>query len=260
MTRHRSCLGDHDQGVLFRQGLSERDFVPLALSPANGAATPRVAHCAETSATLETAKPGDESTLVRAFGSCSPVSGWLQTRIGFGKPEKAIVDGITQIANHLIGQSDVARSLTALQMAVRSALVYLGGLAIVRLGKNRVLGRSTAFDIILGFVLGSLLSRAINGGAPIIPTLAAALTLLLLHWGIALVALRSKKLDGILKGHRILLVEDGRVRTENLRIAVVSRSDLLEALRLAGKPEDLDAVRCAYLERSGQISTVVESK
>jgi uncharacterized membrane protein YcaP (DUF421 family) len=36
----------------------------------------------------------------------------------------------------------------------------------------------------------------------------------------------------------------------------ISRDDLLEALRLHGRTETLDAVKAAYLERNGQISII----
>ena len=55
------------------------------------------------------------------------------------------------------------RAISVPEMAVRAVIIYVVGLLIVRFAKNRLLGRSTAFDIILGFILGSLFSRAING-------------------------------------------------------------------------------------------------
>ncbi len=44
------------------------------------------------------------------------------------------------------------------------------------------MGQATAFDVILGIMLGSLASRAITGNAPLGPALAAAGALLAMHW------------------------------------------------------------------------------
>ncbi len=62
--------------------------------------------------------------------------------------------------------------------------------AVVRLGKKRFMGQATAFDVILGIMLGSLASRAITGNAPLGPTLAAASALLAMHWAFSALAVR----------------------------------------------------------------------
>ena len=63
------------------------------------------------------------------------------------------------------------------QMALRAVIVYAVTLAMVRLGKKRFMGKATAFDMILGIMLGSIVSRAITGNAPLVPALAAAAAL-----------------------------------------------------------------------------------
>ena len=52
------------------------------------------------------------------------------------------------------------------QIILRALIVFIGSLIIVRLGAKRFLGRKTIFDFILAFILGSMLSRAINGSSP----------------------------------------------------------------------------------------------
>lgn len=57
---------------------------------------------------------------------------------------------------------DVA-DVSPLQMALRTVLIYTATLAIVRVGSKRFLSRATAFDAIVAIMLGSIMSRAING-------------------------------------------------------------------------------------------------
>ena len=45
-------------------------------------------------------------------------------------------------------------------MALRTVIVYAITLLIVRAGNKRFIGESTAFDVILGIMLGSIMSRA----------------------------------------------------------------------------------------------------
>jgi len=141
-------------------------------------------------------------------------------------------------------------------VAARAVLVYVAGLVVVRLGKNRLLGRATAFDIILAFILGSLFSRAVNGSASLVPTLTAALVLVGLHGALAALARRSERLDDLVKGRRLVLVHDGRIEAHNLRRADLSERDLREELRLEAGIETLDEVAEVSMERNGRLSVV----
>ena len=67
------------------------------------------------------------------------------------------------------------------QMTVRVPIVYITAVIVVRLGKKRFLGKNTAFDVIIGIMLGSILSRAITGNSPFFPTLAASFVLMGIH-------------------------------------------------------------------------------
>ena len=160
------------------------------------------------------------------------------------------------LARTLLGPDDPARSLSVLQMGMRALVVYGGGLVIVRLGKNRLFGRATAFDIVLGFILGSTLSRAVNGGAPLFQTLVAVSGLVAVHWLFAWLAFRSDRFDNLVNGRRVVLVEDGQIRAANLRRTDLTEDDLREALRLKAHVDGLEAVERAALERNGQISFV----
>src|SRR3954467_15198928 len=68
-------------------------------------------------------------------------------------------------------RSGTTPSLQAPHNTRHEALIYPG-----------LFSRATAFDVILGIMLGSMVSRAIAGTAPFLPTLAASSTLLAVHW------------------------------------------------------------------------------
>src|SRR5882757_9766163 len=67
------------------------------------------------------------------------------------------------------------------QMAARTVVVFIWGVVIVRLGDRRLLGKNAGFDVLLVVVLGSVLSRGINGQAAFGPTLGVSALLVLLH-------------------------------------------------------------------------------
>lgn len=143
-----------------------------------------------------------------------------------------------------------------LQISLRATLIYVAGLLILRVSHSRFLGKATAFDIILGFVLGSILSRAINGSSPLFLSVAAAALLIFLHWLLATFAFSSHRFGVLVKGNPVTLVRDGEILWDGMRKHRLSRRDLEEAVRLRGGRDDFEGIKEARFERNGDISVV----
>ncbi len=126
----------------------------------------------------------------------------------------------------------------------------------MRLGSRRLISKPSAFDVIVAIMVGSIMSRAINGSAAFVPTLAAGAVLLFLHWASAAAAFRVHWISATMKGTRIPLIRDGAVLHDGVRRAQISEDDLAEALRLQIQDEDVSKVAIAYMERSGEISVI----
>lgn len=165
------------------------------------------------------------------------------------------MDALSAMLNQYLGLDTPAQHLTALQVSARALLIYLAGLLLLRLGEHRFLGKNTAFDIVLGFIFGSTLSRAINGGAPYFETLAGGAVLLALHWLFASLAFRSERFDVVVNGKAEPLVRDGERRAEGLRGKRINDRLLAEGLRLRGV-SGLEQVASVHLERNGEISVI----
>ena len=139
---------------------------------------------------------------------------------------------------------------------LRSVIVYAAALMMVRIGEKRFMGKNTAFDVILGIILGSVVSRSVNNNDPIVPTMAAGFALVALHWLLAAISYRSDKLGDVFKGMTRQLVRDGEIDWDEMQKSHISRKDLMGQIRIEGNVEDLDTVKKAYLERNGQISVI----
>ncbi|MDO6389579.1 DUF421 domain-containing protein [Pontibacter sp. BT731] len=147
-------------------------------------------------------------------------------------------------------------SLTWWQMSIRAVVVFIVALIIMRIGNKRIFGKQTAFDIVLGIIYGSILSRAITGNSPFWPTLAAALILVLLHRFLAFLAYNTEGFIGpFIKGNPVCLIRDGQLQEDKLKKHNLTDNDLQEALR-SGGVSSIKEVESAYLERSGDISIV----
>jgi len=151
-----------------------------------------------------------------------------------------------------------AEILTAGHMAVRAVVVFIFAVAIVRLGKKRFISENTAFDVILGVMLGSIVSRAITGQSPFFATLCAGVVLVMLHWAFAHVAYRWDWFGTMIKGDTRVLVRDGEVDWSAMRRSDLTRHDLLEALRLKASRKDPALIEEARLERNGEISIILK--
>ena len=156
----------------------------------------------------------------------------------------------------LLGPDGKATELTMLHISIRALLIFVVGLALVRIGDRRSLSEKTAFDAIFIVLIGSMLSRAINGTAPFLATIAAGVVLMIVHRVCAFGACKSHAFGKLIKGRPITLVRNGEIDRAQMRRFLVSEHDLEEDLRLDAKTEDVSTIQLARLERSGDISFI----
>ena len=147
------------------------------------------------------------------------------------------------------------REMNALQMGLRAVVVYIVTVLMIRLGKKRFMGRATAFDVILGIMLGSIVSRAVTGNAPFFPALVAPAVLVVMHWLFSAVAMRWHGFGHAIKGRPTLLIRSGNVDWDAMRKTHMTEHDLWEDLRGKGVSR-LQQVGEARLERSGRVSVI----
>lgn len=140
----------------------------------------------------------------------------------------------------------------------RSTLIYVIGIALVRIGKKRFIGKMTAFDTIIAIVIGSLLSKAITNKDMFFETLGACLLLILLHRLFSLIATYSDTFGNWIKGHDRVVVKDGEIIWTALRKSNLSKQDLMQTIRLNAKTSNVSNVKIARLERNGDISVILK--
>jgi len=160
----------------------------------------------------------------------------------------------------VLGLDRPAEALTFLQISVRGVIVFVATLVIVRCGDRRFLSQKTAFDVVLGFILASMLARAVNGTAAFLPTLGGGFVLVVLHRALAYWSRRSHTVGLLIKGSSDVLIQDGRLDRDLAQRRRLSEHDILEDLRLHGNVNDIANVSLAVFERNGQISVVTKER
>ncbi|MEQ8758015.1 MAG: DUF421 domain-containing protein [Coleofasciculus sp. G1-WW12-02] len=154
-----------------------------------------------------------------------------------------------------------AQTLNVWQMGLRAAVIYGTALIMVRvIGDRRFIGKYAAMDVLLGVVLGSTLSRAINGAAPYFETLGAALVLVGMHGLVSALAFHVERFDVWVKGKPRTLIREGHVIYQAMRKSHISYRDLESSLRLKGKITEATQVEMARLESNGEISIIPKPK
>jgi uncharacterized membrane protein YcaP (DUF421 family) len=156
----------------------------------------------------------------------------------------------------MLGLGRNAATLTFSQISLRGVIVFVSTLVIVRCADRRFLSQKTAFDAVLGFILASMLARAVNGTAAFLPTIGGGFVLVTLHRVLAYWSRRSHTVGLLIKGRSDIIVRDGKLDEPLARHNRLSEHDLLEDFRLNGNVGDLRDVALAVFERNGQISVV----
>jgi len=156
----------------------------------------------------------------------------------------------------ILGLGVEPKDLTFVQISLRGVVVFLATLLMIRLGHKRSLARKTAFDAVLIVILASVLSRAINGSAAFFATIGGGFIIVFVHRLLAFVAYHSHWFGCLIKGRPEVIVENGELILQAMRLNHISKHDLEEDMRLGAELDDVSSVRVARVERSGDISFI----
>jgi len=156
----------------------------------------------------------------------------------------------------LIGGKEISETLPVWQIVVRTIVIYIVALLIIRVGKRRFMGGFSSFDILLGFIVGSILSRGITGAVRFIDMFFVVAVLVVLHWIISTLSFYSDKFGNLIKNTARKLVVDGEIQEDAMRKSKIGKNDLMQAVREEANVDSLDKVKTAYLERDGNITVI----
>lgn len=156
--------------------------------------------------------------------------------------------------NNLFGVDNNGLSIN--EIVVRTIIVFVFAVALVRIGQIRFLKKSSAFDAILYFMLGALMGDAITSSNNFYGILVAGLVLIFLHWILALLTYYSHGLGKIFKGKSYMLIKDGEILWDQMEKHKITEHDLQSSVRLSLNKSSFDGIKAAYLERNGDISFV----
>jgi uncharacterized membrane protein YcaP (DUF421 family) len=144
-----------------------------------------------------------------------------------------------------------------METVFRAFAIYVVLLVILRLSGRRTMGQMTAFDFVLLLVIGQATQQALIGDDFSITTAAILIvTLVTTDIGLAYVKEYLPKIEIVLDGQPLILLQDGKPLQDRLQKARVSEADILHSARFSQGLVSLDQIRYAILETDGKISII----
>lgn len=141
-------------------------------------------------------------------------------------------------------------------IVLRTAVVYVALLLLLRIAGKREIGQMTAFDVVVILTVANAVQNAMIGpDNSLIGGLIAAVVLVAINYGVATLGVRSRFFKSALRGHPTLLINRGQFVVPNLRREEIDPDDVYMAMREHGI-DTIDQVKLAVLETDGSISIV----
>ena len=139
---------------------------------------------------------------------------------------------------------------------VRSIILYVIVLVVMRLMGKREIGQLQPFELAIAIMIADLASVPMSEvGIPIINGIIPILSLLVMHLIISFINLKSIKMRQLICGKLSILIYRGKINEKVLIKERFTINELQERLR-ANNINNLADVEYAILETSGQVSII----
>jgi Predicted membrane protein len=140
------------------------------------------------------------------------------------------------------------------EVALRSVYTFVLVFLFLKITGRRGVRQMSLFEVLIILTLGSAAGDvAFYDDVPMLPVLIVFVSLGLLYRLVMWLMAHSEKLEDMLEGKPILVVEDGELAWEKLRAENMTEFEFFMELRL-NSIEHLGQVKRAILETNGQIS------
>jgi uncharacterized membrane protein YcaP (DUF421 family) len=139
----------------------------------------------------------------------------------------------------------------------RAAAIYFFLLLIFNVAGKRSVAETNTFDFVVLLIISEATQQAMLGNDPSVTNSLSVITTLI---GLSIIMsvwkYRSSKLENVLTGGPIILVQDGELLRERMKMTRVDEADILQAARETQALERMEQIKYAIMEHSGEISII----
>lgn len=143
-----------------------------------------------------------------------------------------------------------------LTLIIRATVIYLIVLIVYRLMGKRQLGQMQPFELVLTLIIADLATIPMTDPAiPILHGVIPLLTLVTLHYFLAILSKKSNTLNKIISGKPMIIINPNGIDYSAMQKLNLSIDDLLESIRGSGC-FSFDEVEYAIIETNGTINVL----
>jgi uncharacterized membrane protein YcaP (DUF421 family) len=143
-----------------------------------------------------------------------------------------------------------------MDIVFRAALAWVFIVFVLRVMGRRELSSLSASDLILLVVLGDLVQNGVTQSDLSMTGVTIAITtFVLLTVASSYLSFKSVRARRLFQGEPLVIVEDGKAVSRNMRSELLTLDDVMEQAR-ASDIEHLDQIKWAVLEASGTITFI----
>jgi uncharacterized membrane protein YcaP (DUF421 family) len=139
--------------------------------------------------------------------------------------------------------------------SARAVAVYALMLVVIRFLGKRTVGNFSAFDLLIALMLGELVDEIIYGDVRFLQGTVAIVTLSALAAADSWASYASRGMQKVLEGTPTVIVRDGALDRDGMRVERMNERDVMAMLRLSGV-QDLREVHLAAVETDGEVSVL----
>jgi len=145
-------------------------------------------------------------------------------------------------------------SLPIVEKILRPIVVYVFLIVGLRLAGRRELAQLNPFDLVVLLTISNTVQNAIIGeDNSITGGVIGAATLLIVNYGVVKFLYTHERVDRLIEGDQCVLIENGVLNTDRLKLELITRSELETAAHKQGFAS-LDDIDRAILDPGGTIA------
>ncbi|MCM1363835.1 MAG: DUF421 domain-containing protein [Faecalibacterium sp.] len=145
-------------------------------------------------------------------------------------------------------------------LMIRGIIIYVVVISSVRLMGKRQIGELQPAELVITILLSEVAALPLQDSeTPLIQSLVAIFLLVALEVIFSVAAMKSRPFRTVLQGHSVMVIKNGKIVQENMKLIRYSVDDIIEALRLKDV-FDISEVDYAYIETNGSISVLLKKE
>lgn len=159
-----------------------------------------------------------------------------------------------EIIRVLFGAEETADPWFYLEIVLRTTVMYLYTIFLARMVGSDAIGQLGPFEFVLVIAVGSAAGDPMfYPEVGLFQGILVITIVVLLHRATGALIARSSRVESLVEGDPVLVVDKGQVREEALGSGSLSLRELLALLRVEGV-RDVGEVEAAYFENNGKLS------